>query len=97
MTNATGANRIPHFLFTTVAGNVIETWSATAITASLTTAISVAHHPAPAAGLSGNALMVAMPDEIYLPEGATITTVTAALVAADNYGAAVILVEEFLV
>jgi hypothetical protein len=59
--------------------------------------LSVAHHPAPAAAINNNVLMVPMPDEIYLAEGATITTVTTGIVAGDNWGTMRILVEEFLV
>jgi hypothetical protein len=97
VTDATVANRKPHFVFTGASGLIANCWSVSNIQASLTTTIIAGLFVLTNTSLDGGTSQLALPHDLYLKEGDTITTITSLMAAGDNYGAAIITVEEFLV
>lgn len=95
VTDATSASRRPHFLFTTNGGTIIEMFAQLAQTASLTQLYSVAAFGNVLDDEDNNVRPVIIPDNIWLDPGGTITTVTKAIVAGDDYGAASLNIERF--
>lgn len=96
VTDGTAANRIVHLKATWGGVILFETISATTQTASLSRVYSAAIQSPGGAAADDNDIILALPHDIILPQTATITTVTTAIVAGDNWGAPVAYIERFL-
>jgi hypothetical protein len=95
VTDATVANRIPRLQVDDGANVVATVTSTVGQTASVTAAWSWADWGAIPTSLT-NANMQPLPANLWLPPGYRIRTLTAAIVAGDNWGAPQYLVEEFI-
>lgn len=96
-TDATVANRYAKYFLTLPDGGIITAISATPHTASLPVDYMAADYGTHGVTVGFGEYMIGLPSDIYLPAGSTITTVVNGMVAGDDWGAALIWVEEFIV
>jgi hypothetical protein len=84
-TGPAAPTRLPSFIFAPVSGNDIVVHADAAVGALATTIYSVAHHQITSAAIDNGVALVSMPDEILMPTGSTITTITRDLDANDEW------------
>ena len=95
VTDATAANRRPHFVFNLATGGFIDMFSDQDHAASLTRRYHVANFGAMPDTLDDNDILVPLAQGMILPPLTTIDTETTNLQVTDNYGQLSVLVEEF--
>jgi len=97
ITDATVANRSANFILTLPDGGIIKAMSSNAHAASTTIDYLAANYGTSGTSIPSGEYLLGLPADVYLPEGSTITTSITLGVAGDNWGAATIWVEEFIV
>jgi len=91
VTDATAANRRPHFVF----GGIFDCFASVDQTASLTRTYSLGKYGGLLDDVDDNDILVPIPHDIWLPAGNTFVTLTTNLQAGDDWGTVFLDVEMY--